>query len=1004
MKYIKACSTWTGNQSGYVLPWVIIVMLVAGIIIVPFMSWMLTSLTTAHHRMDTMQEYYAADSGIEDAVHKIQTGYSALTALSEDITPGDTTIHVLRDDIYLGTDLFPERGIIQIEGELIYYTSKEPEAFTINPDAGGTPVSVNHEPGVLVTASMPQDIGEVWEYGIDDVNGNQVDVSIGELWVLEGLEEPKSGKMPHADLVVVGRVVAMTEDYAVFGVQTGCYNPGAFKVNRIGVWLPEGFDYLPGSTTLGTTLASGIIFNWITVVSTDLFPDQGVIAIPYKDDPDSYELISYDSKTGTKFHVLQRGYGNTEVGDHESGASVSNEPTQEPYNGGIALKWDMHPAIDYIDLPPAPQEGDFEMGDEIPLHKAMFFKFTPPEYPTGIFSWVRTNRNDIYLAWDVTSGSYRITSTATDPNTGTHTTVYSYTLRDKPYGLPPVVGDARVIGNSLIIDKDGDGKRETLRRTLVPEDESSAFIDIAHDNDIPDDSTVEAAYLYWSGWKYGPGDYTPSSIDNSKGNINKIEELAHMVDGATLEVEGTAYPIEEADRVQLLESPGGWSFSCFEDVTELLQPDPVANITMYPRSTVDSITILNTGSGEAQIKITGSSGNPDSMWVDGTIEVKPNDTPTNVKILDGSSVVLAAGATTGTYQATIEVKRLGDEVTIDDTPYTKADGERPLPPLDSAQDLPEMTITKLTTNASVDITAFQTPADMKVYDNTGDLECVISPGDTEKDLWLSGANPWYTIKGIADVYEPYKVTIAVTDGKVKVEVAYSGETRILGEPDSQIANGEYILSNVEAYNEDNLADDSDEDEDTYSEDLDKDWSYAGWSLIVIYSHPDAGARHFFLHDTFLFADQDTSQTFIDKGFLAPDSASGSWVACFVGDGDALETGDYIKFQAYTDEVDDDDWRYLPADNPDDDDVFNGLSRTFDGDEIDNDIDIDRFNVNPTWMERDDPLVPLDSVAVKLETQLDSWNLVYLLVALRTEQLAEQGQYPTSITIYTFEGE
>ena len=67
-----------------------------------------------------------------------------------------------------------------------------------------------------------------------------------------------------------------------------------------------------------------------------------------------------------------------------------------------------------------------ELPDEYPLTRIITFSFSPAGQPRGAFSWLRFLSNDIALAWDTSGGTYRITATATDPDTGTHTTLESY--------------------------------------------------------------------------------------------------------------------------------------------------------------------------------------------------------------------------------------------------------------------------------------------------------------------------------------------------------------------------------------------------------------------------------------------------------------------------------------------------------------------------------------------------------------------------------------------------
>ena len=95
------------NEQGYVLPWVLIFTLVAGLVIVPFLNYIQTGVRASYSQTFTMQEFYAADSGLEDALHKIKSDYSAATQLAADIGAGDTTLSVD------STAVFPAKGVVQ---------------------------------------------------------------------------------------------------------------------------------------------------------------------------------------------------------------------------------------------------------------------------------------------------------------------------------------------------------------------------------------------------------------------------------------------------------------------------------------------------------------------------------------------------------------------------------------------------------------------------------------------------------------------------------------------------------------------------------------------------------------------------------------------------------------------------------------------------------------------------------------------------------------------------
>jgi len=63
------------------------------------------------------------------------------------------------------------------------------------------------------------------------------------------------------------------------------------------------------------------------------------------------------------------------------------------------------------------------------------------------------------------------------------------------------------------------------------------------------------------------------------------------------------------------------------------------------------------------------------------------------------------------------------------------------------------------------------------------------------------------------------------------------------------------------------------------------WTYAGWSLLLIYSSPETKGHQLYLFDTFRYVGLDTRITFFITNFLAPDDTTGSHLTYFVGEGD-----------------------------------------------------------------------------------------------------------------------
>ena len=163
-----------------------------------------------------------------------------------------------------------------------------------------------------------------------------------------------------------------------------------------------------------------------------------------------------------------------------------------------------------------------------------------------------------------------------------------------------------------------------------------------------------------------------------------------------------------------------------------------------------------------------------------------------------------------------------------------------------------------------------------------------------------------------------------------------------------------------------------------------EWSYAAWSLIIIYSSPWTKGHQLYLYDDrFIYSDMNCNVDFdgdgnpggIISGFLSPedimDEDYAAHATCFVGEGDEyyggdppddidciLVNGDYLSNSE------------SPWDN-----VWNSKSP----DLAEDGIDIDTFEIQyPTIRPGD------TSAQVDLPTGIDSWNLVYIILSFRSD--------------------
>ncbi|HEY31921.1 MAG TPA: hypothetical protein G4O10_02305 [Dehalococcoidia bacterium] len=117
------------------------------------------------------------------------------------------------------------------------------------------------------------------------------------------------------------------------------------------------------------------------------------------------------------------------------------------------------------------------------------FEYTPADAGTSpvAVAWTTTSGvSDVPLSWDADTKVFRVVSVAGG------TEIESYFARSELRKLGSAIeGDYRAIGNSLMIDTNGDSNG--IRNLLLAESTTAV-------SDIPADGDVVAAYLYWSAW------------------------------------------------------------------------------------------------------------------------------------------------------------------------------------------------------------------------------------------------------------------------------------------------------------------------------------------------------------------------------------------------------------------------------------------------------------------------------------------------------------------------
>ena len=183
-----------------------------------------------------------------------------------------------------------------------------------------------------------------------------------------------------------------------------------------------------------------------------------------------------------------------------------------------------------------------------------------------------------------------------------------------------------------------------------------------------------------------------------------------------------------------------------------------------------------------------------------------------------------------------------------------------------------------------------------------------------------------------------------------------------------------------------------------------EWSYAGWSLIIIYTSPFTKGHQLYIYDTFTYADHYTDIDPTGKtsgpggvvsGFLVPQPIPGELYAAnmtaFVGEGDWCYSDDFLAFNAparywnNASEIPDNnpsrlwDGLNLPDHNNTQahpDNVWNSHAKSG----FNDGVDIKTFYI--TWLSG--LLHPGDTSArIDLPTGIDVWNLVYMIFSFRS---------------------
>jgi hypothetical protein len=186
-----------------------------------------------------------------------------------------------------------------------------------------------------------------------------------------------------------------------------------------------------------------------------------------------------------------------------------------------------------------------------------------------------------------------------------------------------------------------------------------------------------------------------------------------------------------------------------------------------------------------------------------------------------------------------------------------------------------------------------------------------------------------------------------------------------------------------------------------------DSSYAGWSLLIVYSSPDTKGHQLYLYEDMTsvpYQQPNGSPTVITKplsGFIVPQKITGETDAgrltVFVGEGDLALVNDYVAFISQHDTIEHKLWDGVDCSatpwgnygnssgNPNN--VWNGFSGDSDSPTTagamasESGIDVDTFHIKwaNNWLQEGDT-----SAQIKLSTQGDGYVLVYMIISFRSK--------------------
>jgi hypothetical protein len=197
--------------------------------------------------------------------------------------------------------------------------------------------------------------------------------------------------------------------------------------------------------------------------------------------------------------------------------SLSNPNNPYPWKGNQAVQWTWSTPLPFASIPDKLTSGSIIQAE------VTFFVRAPADAPDekpGVVSWITTGGADIdgngiatgtHYTWNADVKVFKVSATAGN------TTIDSYMPQTETRKMQAAIsGDYYATGNSLLYDDTANtGHPDGYHDTPV----DPSYADVTSDN-IPGDANVEAAFLYWTGWKDSSATSNILTDDTSNFNPN----------------------------------------------------------------------------------------------------------------------------------------------------------------------------------------------------------------------------------------------------------------------------------------------------------------------------------------------------------------------------------------------------------------------------------------------------------------------------------------------------